>query len=77
MAVLHQAFNRHPAVFVMLQYIGHDGIGDLVADLIRVPVRYLFAGNDSAHFYLPKEKPRSFLQGIIHFLTLPPYQKLQ
>ena len=53
LTVFHHALNRNAAVFVVLEAVGHDGIRNLIADFIGMPVGYLFTGDDFAHrFFL-------------------------
>ena len=49
-AVLDQDLNRHTAVFVVLQAIRHNRIGNLIADLIGMAIAYLFTSDD---FHFP------------------------
>ena len=60
MIVLDHGLNRHTAVAVVLQAVGHDGVADLVANLVRVPGGHLLAGEKHLCQLLVRiqEKPR-------------------
>ena len=49
LALFQQTLNRHAGVLVMLKDVGHDGICDLVTDLIRMAVTDLFTGDNLTH----------------------------
>lgn len=52
-SIFHHALNRHAAVFVVLEAVGHDGIRNLIADFIGMSITDLFTGDDFAHrFFL-------------------------
>ena len=42
--ILNQAFRRHAARFIVSQAVRHDCVRNLIADLIGMPGRDLFAG---------------------------------
>lgn len=44
--VLDETFHRHTAVPVVAETVGEDGVGNLVADFVRVAVADLFAGEE-------------------------------
>ena len=60
MVVLNHGLNRHTAVAVVLQTVGHDGVADLVANLVGMPGGHLFAGKKHVLQLLVRiqEKPR-------------------
>ena len=49
LALFQQTLNRHAGVLVMLKNVGHNGICDLVTDLIRMAVADLFTGDNLTH----------------------------
>src|SRR5208337_1299405 len=48
----HGAFGPHPGLGVLRQEMIHDGIADLIADLIRMPLGYRLRHEDKVIFHL-------------------------
>lgn len=51
-AVLEKALDCHTAISVMPQAVGHNGICDLITDLVGVSCGYLFTCDDPHSFFL-------------------------
>ena len=49
LALFQQTLNRHTSVLVMLEDVGHNGICDLVTDLIGMAVANLLTGDNLTH----------------------------
>ena len=49
LALFQQTLDRHTGVPVMLKDVGHDGICDLVTDLIGMAIADLFTSDDLTH----------------------------
>ena len=49
LALFQQTLDCHTGVPVMLENVGHDGICDLVTDLIGMTIADLFTGNNLTH----------------------------
>ena len=49
LALFQQTFDRHTGVLVMLEDVGHNGICDLVTDLVGMAVADLFTGDKKAY----------------------------
>ena len=60
MIILNHGLDSNTTIPVMLQAVGHDGVADLVANLVRVPGGHLFAGEKHVLQLLVRiqEKPR-------------------
>ena len=53
-AIFQHALNRHTAVLVVLEAIGHDGVRNLVADFIGMAVADLLTGDYFTHGFCPR-----------------------
>lgn len=49
LTLFQQTLNRHTGVPVMLKNVGHNGICDLVTDLIGMAIADLFTGDNLTH----------------------------
>ena len=49
LALFQQTLDRHTGVLVMLENVGHNGICNLVTDLIGMTIADLFTSDDLTH----------------------------
>ena len=72
LALFQQTLDRHTGVPVMLENVGHDGICDLVTDLIWMAIADLFTGDDLTHWFRPPIQAVPLQLFLFHLPALHP-----